>query len=231
VGLEFNLRPASLTSATASVASQVLPRLDLAQNSGWAKVMREASVVVANGEKSTFESGGELNFRIEGAVSSSIEQIQFGSRIGVRPRYDRSTGRLDLKIEALVSELTDAASDGLPGRSYTSLDTLVNLELGQSIVLAGIHATSKGKNSEGLPFLSQIPVLGHLFGSHSIRETESENLVFIVPSVVQAVTSSKRRRVVEAQEAFRKYEGGVDGTLLFRKAMPEPKSKSKKSKD
>ncbi len=217
-----SLAPAAPATATASIATEVLPRLDLAQSNGWARVLREASVIVANGEKSMFESGGELNFRIEGAVSSSIEKIQFGSRITVAPRYDRTTGRLDLNLEALVSELTDISAEGLPGRSYTNLNTVVNLELGQSIVLAGIHAKSTGRGSEGLPLLSQIPVLGYLFGSQTYRSSETENLIFIVPTVVQAVDLSKRDLVIEAQEAFRKYKGGANGKKLFRKVMPVP---------
>ncbi len=230
VQLGKSLRPRAPTTATASIASEVLPRLDFAQDSGWAQVMREASVIVANGEKSTFEGGGELNFRIEGSNSSSIQQIQFGSRISVEPRYDSTTGRIDLKLDALISELTDVSSDNLPGRTFTNLSTLVNLELGQSVVLAGIHAKSTGRGSEGLPLLSQIPVLGYLFGSKTYRESESESLIFIVPSVIQAVDSSRRDQVLAAQEAFRKFEGELDGSL-YRLGMPTPAPpKEKKAK-
>lgn len=208
------------TTASATIASEVLPRLDLAENSGWAKVIREASVVMANGEQSTFESGGELNFRIQGAVSSSIEKISYGSRIEVQPRYDRTTGRLDVKIGAVVSELSDAGPDGLPGRTYTNLKTLVNLKLGQSIVLGGIHTTSSGHGSEGLPLLSRIPVLGYLFSAKSFREAEVENLIFIVPSVVQSTSTKKRDRVAEAFEVYKHFDGGVTGDLLYQPNFP-----------
>ncbi len=224
VGITQSIRPSAPATATASIASEVLPRLDLAQDSGWARVLREASVIVANGEKSTFEGGGELNFRVEGSNSSSIQQIQFGSRISVEPRYDSTTGRIDLKLDALISELTDVNAEGLPGRTFTNLSTLVNLELGQSVVLAGIHAKSTGRGSEGLPVLSQIPVLGYLFGSHTYRESESESLIFIVPSVIQAVDSSRRDQVLAAQKAFRKFEGKVNGSL-YRQGMPKPSHK------
>ncbi|MCP4446725.1 MAG: type II and III secretion system protein, partial [Myxococcales bacterium] len=223
--IDSNLR--GTTSTAATLATEVLPRLDLAQDSEWARVLREASLIIANGEAGSFESAGELNFRIESAVATSIQQIIFGSRIDVQPKYDRTTGRLDIKIKATVSELTNIGSDGLPGRSYTNLDTLVNLKLGQSVVLAGIHGKSSGRASEGLPLLSQIPVLGALFGSKTFRETEVENLIFIVPTVVQAVKANKRIEIDDALEAFRKYSGGVDGTFLDRKMRPRSKATSK----
>ena len=212
------IRPSGSTTATASIASQVLPRLDLAQDNGWAKVLREASVIVSNGGESSFESGGEENFRVSGVNGGELQSVQFGSRINAKPRYDRTTGRLDLELNAVVSELTEQSVDGVPGRAFTSLNTVVNLELGQSIILAGIHSKSVARASEGLPLLSQIPVLGYIFGSQTARETEVENLIFIVPTVMQAVDLDQRDRVLEAQRAFRKYEGGANGRLLYRKA-------------
>ena len=58
-------------------------------------------MVVANGGSSTFESGGEINFRVESAVATSLQTIQFGSRVEVQPYYDRTTGRLDPSIAVI----------------------------------------------------------------------------------------------------------------------------------
>ena len=185
----INLQTRAVSAATASIASEVLPRLDFAQDTGWARVLRESSVVMANGETGSFESGAELNFRVSSAVSTGIEKIQFGSRIEVEPRYDRTTKRLDIRITAVVSELTNAAVDGLPGRSYTNLNTLVNLELGQSIVLAGINAQSKAKRSEGLPWLHDLPVIGYLFGSQDPTPEQYRK-----PHLHCADANSERRR-------------------------------------
>ena len=203
VNLRADLLGNSVTSATASITAQVLPRLDLAQNGGWAKVMRESSVVMANGETGSFESGAELNFRVANSVSTGIEKIKYGSRVEVQPRYDRTTKRLDIRITAVVSALTGAAVDGLPGRTFTNLNTLVNLELGQSIVLAGIHAQSSAKRSEGVPWFNRIPVFGYLFGSKTHRSSSVENLIFIVPTVIQSVDIERRNLVEVAYEAYR----------------------------
>jgi len=135
------------TSATASIASQVLPRLDLAQESGWAKIRRQATIVVANGERGRFSSGGEMNFRIEGNMSSGVQAIPYGSEIQVQARYDRHTGRIEVRISADVSELTGAGPDGLPGRVLSQVETLVNMEMGECIVLAGLHSEGAAHSS------------------------------------------------------------------------------------
>ena len=50
VNASYNLRTTHLDSATAVISNQALPSLDTAQASGWAKLMRQAAVVTANGE-------------------------------------------------------------------------------------------------------------------------------------------------------------------------------------
>ena len=48
----------------------------------------------------------------------------------------------------------------MPGRNIARVDTLVNLQLGQSIVLSGFRGRSSTQSSTGLPWLAQIPLLG-----------------------------------------------------------------------
>jgi len=215
------------TSATASIASQVLPRLDLAQESGWAKIRRQATIVVANGERGRFSSGGEMNFRIEGNLSSGVQSIPYGSEIQVQALYDRHTKRIDVRISADVSELTGAGPDGLPGRVVSQVETLVNLELGESIVLAGLHAESANENREGLPLLSQIPVLGYLFGSHGQHNERTENVLFIVPTVIEAIPLDERERVLEAYRNYRRFQGDFHRALLEPPELPEAEEGAK----
>ena len=132
---------------------------------------------MAKGEQGTFNTGGEVNVRLEGALATGLEQIKFGSAIEVQPRYDRRSGRIEVRISADISELAEPGVDGLPGRTISTLSTLVNVELGQSIVLAGADSRSAAKSSAGLPGLSRIPVLGYLFGTHASRKQHTENFI------------------------------------------------------
>ncbi|MDD9968209.1 MAG: hypothetical protein OXR73_18365 [Myxococcales bacterium] len=204
----MDLQTGTLTSASA-VVSQALPRLDLAQADGWAKLQRKASVITANGTQASFSGGGEVNVIVSGGFGGSIQRVSFGSQIGVLPLYDRESGRIELQINADVSDLTPAVGD-VPGRTTSQLKTVVNLELGQSIVLAGLSATSETAGQAGLPGLSQIPVLGVLFGSHARTTTETENVVFIVPTVMDTVSTDARRHIQEALQAYEEFSGDFD---------------------
>lgn len=209
-GAQVDLLTSTITQATAAVTDQALPRLDLAQSAGWAKLLRQAALITANGSEATFAGGGELNFPVQSALSVGVRQIEFGSLIRVLPRYDRESARIELVIHAEVSDLASDHGSGIPGRVTARLDSVVNLQLGQSLVIAGLSARSQGSASHGLPGLSQLPILGRLFGTQHDRSEHSENLIFIVPSVVEAVALDAREHVREALRAFDAYDGDLD---------------------
>jgi len=197
------------------VATSALPRLDIAQSSGWARVFRQAAVVTANGTRAEFSNGGELNIIANSGLTATLEQIEFGTKLKMLPRYDPETQRLEVQIEADISDLADDHGTGIPGRIISRVRSLVNLELGQSIVLAGIVARTDTRSRSGLPGLSQIPVVGALFGIHARVEEQSEALLFIVPSVVDAVPLTRRNRIQEALRVYEDYRGGTEEIELL----------------
>jgi len=224
----FDLMSGSLTEATAVVADQALPRLDIAQSKGWAKLLRQAAVITVNGGEATFSGGGEVNVPIQGALTAEVNKIEFGSLIKVRPRYDRESSRIQLAIQADVSDLSEDGGTGVPGRVTSTLNTEVNLQLGQSLVLAGLTSRSQTHSQTGLSLLSQIPIIGVLFGSNALRSQETENLIFIVPTVVDAVSLQARSQIAEALAIYRDYSGDLDAVQLI--DSPQLKTKQNASR-
>jgi pilus assembly protein CpaC len=199
-----------------------LPSFDLAQAKGWAKTYRQATLVTANGTEAVFTSGGEFNVQVENNLTVDVQAIEFGTKISVLPKYDSETGRIELEIVAEVSDL-DAAKGvrGIPGRITTHVETLVNLELGQSVSLAGIRARTERRKKNGIPGLALIPFVGALFGTNSRQTDDNESYMLVVPSVVEPVSLSQRDRVEEALRVYESFHGGVDGHDL----MDQPRVK------
>lgn len=202
------------TGTATLVAAQALPALDLAQSRGWAKVLKHSVVVTTSGSEATFENGGEQNFSVANGLTSSIQAIKFGTNVTVLPRYDATSKELEVKVAAHVSDLTATGSQ-LPGRNTSAINTFVHLKLGQSLVLSGIRTTRTIHGVTGLPGLSQIPVLGLLFGSHSNNDTEVEGAVFIIPSVVDTAARRSHDIVDAAMKQFEDYSGNIDKPQSF----------------
>ena len=214
---QYDLVSNSVTTATASIVDQVLPGLDIAATHGWAKVLKHSTVVTSNGSEAKFQSGGEQNYFVSNNFTANLTQIEFGTRVRALPRFDPQTNELEVQLVAEVMDLTPPVSAGtdLPGRNVSKLEALVRLKLGQSIVLSGIHSRAERKVTSGLPLLSEIPILGALFGSSGRNEDEVEGAMFVVPSVVDAVSRSAREIIDEAAEQYEGYSGDLEPADLW----------------
>ncbi|HSO37916.1 MAG TPA: pilus assembly protein N-terminal domain-containing protein [Labilithrix sp.] len=198
-------------AATASIANQPIPRLDIASRKGWAKVLKQATVVTNNGVEANFQNGGEQNFTVNTGLTVGVQRITFGTDVTVLPRYNPQKREIEMKLVADVSDLTSSAgATSLPGRNTSKLTTNITLKLGQSIVLSGIRTKTQAHSVTGLPGLSNIPVLGLLFGTHADDELQTEGAIFVVPNVVEAVPSQAAEMVESALAKFADYSGAVD---------------------
>ena len=193
-----------------------LPSFDLAQAKGWAKMYRQATLVTANGTEAVFTSGGEFNVQVQNNLTVNVQAIEFGTKVTVLPKYDSTTGRIQLEIVADVSDLdAEKGVHGIPGRITSHVETLVNLELGQSVSLAGIRARTERRKKRGIPGLALIPFIGALFGTHSRETEDNESYMLVVPSVVEPISLSQRDRVEEALRVYESFHGGVDAHQLL----------------
>ena len=206
----YDLIEGAISNATV-IAGQPLPALDLAARNGWAKVLKHATVITANGEKASFSNGGVQNFPVIGGLSNSIQSIRFGTDVHVLPRFDPSSREIAVTIEADVADLTPPlGATPLPGQNLSKLTTNVALKLGQSVVLSGIETKSEQHETGGLPWLSRIPLLGALFGSSNQRSQEVEGALFIVPSVLDTASSDAAELIDQALREYRDYDGDLD---------------------
>ena len=212
--IQLDLNAGFDLATTAAVTALPLPRVDFLETGGWARILRQASVITANGEAASFSGTEEANFIAATGLSSNVQSISAGAQVSVTPRYDPETGRIECQVQAEMSDMT-AAVNGIPGRVVSSVNTSVNLEMGQAIVLGGLVSDSEAASKSGVPWLSQIPILGVLFGAHSSRRNYTQTVLFIIPSVVDTVSSEARNHVNEALRLYWDFTGGLDDVRLY----------------
>ncbi|HMJ10232.1 MAG TPA: pilus assembly protein N-terminal domain-containing protein [Polyangiaceae bacterium] len=217
--LSYDFLAGATSSAQASVVDQPLPGLDIAAFNGWAKVLKHSTVITTNDTEANFSSGGEQNYVVSTGFNSNLQKIEFGTQVKVLPRFNPETRELEVKVTAEVADLTPpvAAGTNLPGRNVSKLDTVVSLKLGQSIVLSGIRSRSQRHSVGGLPLLSEIPVLGVLFGSHADDNQEVEGAIYVVPSVIDSIPKGAAELLQEALEGYSEFSGDMDEVNTWEK--------------
>lgn len=217
----YDLLAGKFSQGSFTLTRQPLPRLDLAASKGWGKVLKHATVVTNSGEAAKFRSGGSQNFTVNTGLTVGLQTIPFGVQVDVVPRFDPARGDIALKISSEVSDLTNAGpGTNVPGTTETKLETMVNVKLGQSLVLSGIRTNSQTHNVNGLPLLSRIPVLGIFFGSHQDTTSEVEGAIYIVPSVLETLPTTSLDLIESAVKTFNDFSGDVENARAFEHRPP-----------
>lgn len=204
----LDLMSGSLTAAY-QVVDQAVPALEAAAQYGWAKIRKRASVITTSGHRAHYLAGGEVNIAIAGSQAAELRSIPYGAALTVTPRLSEDERIIDLEVSAEVSDLTESNSD-VPGRTVSKVETLVHLGLGQSIMLSGLDAESMSTAKEGLPYLSKIPILGQLFGTRSHRESQTEGIIIITPTVLDQVDPAGKQALKRALTRFEAFDGDFE---------------------
>ena len=72
------------------------------------------------------------------------------------------------------------------------IKTQVRVNNGETAVLGGIFEQTVRNDTNKVPFLGDLPVLGHLFNKNSKSDVKSEMLIFLTPRILQEDLLSKR---------------------------------------
>jgi pilus assembly protein CpaC len=157
------------------------------------EMLAEPNLLVINGTLAHFLAGGEFPYPMVqpggGSNSVSIAFKEYGIKLGFLPLVTpRGTIRLQVTPEVSALDYTNSvtiAGTTVPGTSMRRVQTEVELESGQSFVIAGLLDNQTTENLSKVPGLGDIPLLGKLFQSKSISRNHTELLVIITPEIVR----------------------------------------------
>jgi len=120
-----------------------------------------------------------------GVRDQVVQYKDVGTRLTVRPTIS-ADGYVTLEVVQEVSNATAEQSFGAPVISTREAATQVTVRDGQTIVLGGLTDRERDQTNGGVPLLSDLPVLGGLFGRVSRQTTETELFLFLTPRVLRS---------------------------------------------
>jgi len=174
--------------------------LDAAKENGLAKILAEPTLTTLTGQEAEFLSGGEFPIPVpQGTVAGgvTIEFKPYGVGLKFLPVV-LSDGRINLKINVSVSELTRDAGVTLqdenvssrfviPSLRQRSASATVELGDGQSMGLAGLLDDKLRESVSKFPGLGSVPILGALFRSSEYQKGQTELVILVTPYLAKPV--------------------------------------------
>ena len=163
------------------------------------ETLAEPNLLAINGKEASFVSGGEFPFPIvqPGATGNaiSISFREFGIRIHFLPHITpRGTIQLQVSPEVSALDYSNAitiSGTTVPALSTRRVQTEVELDSGQSFVIAGLMDNRMTETISKIPGLANIPLLGKLFTSRAVSRNNTELLVIVTPELVRPIPAGQ----------------------------------------
>jgi len=170
--------------------------LEFLREYGNAKVLSSPRIVVLNNQEAKILVGTREVYVTQSlsqakttVTSESIEFIDVGVKLSVTPTINNE-GFITMKIKPEVSSVraepfTTPSGTEVPIVDTSEAETVVKVKDGTMIMIAGLTKEEKSDATSGIPVLSQLPVVGALFGTRDKEHDIAQILVFITPRIIE----------------------------------------------
>src|SRR6202051_5064569 len=216
------LTKAGLPSVTATLRAM--------ESAGVVRTLAEPNLTAISGESATFISGGEFPIptgvtcqtTTGGAIGQCVQTVSF-KKFGISLNFTPvvlTEGRISLRVMTEVSEVSqeNALTGGAGGTTIPSIktrraETTLEIPSGGAMAMAGLIQDQTKQAINGLPGLSQLPILGSLFRSRDYVNNQTELMVIVTPFVVRAVAQKDLSRPDEGFAAASDPQADLLGSI------------------
>lgn len=179
--------------------------IDAQKKDGLIRLLAEPNIMAISGQQASFLSGGKIFIPVAqtntaGGNTITLEEREFGIGVKFTPTVLEGT-RMNLKMVTEVSDLSQTGSpfttvnnvtSVLPSFTVRRADTTVQLNDGQSFVVAGLIKNNVTETVKRFPGLGDIPILGALFRSSEFQKDQTELVFVITPRLVKPLAEAPR---------------------------------------
>lgn len=177
------------------ITSGISSSIDALAEVGDARILSAPRLVARSGEEAEFRSGGDYPIPVinqDGFIDVNFRE--YGIILNILPLV--SGDDIKATVEAEVSNIDLSTQvNGVPGVLVRRALTTINVKDHDTIVISGLVAGNLSKQTQKVPFLGDIPVLGKLFSSTENRIDESEVLIMVTPRIVDAQDETNQKLV------------------------------------
>lgn len=153
-------------------------------------------------EKTTATATGSSTGTTDTTINSTIQTVPVGIIMSIMPSIDSENNEVTLAVRPTLSstsgkgvadpavvfaakeaDITDVQNI-IPEIQVRELDSTVRMKSGQTMVIGGLMQQSGENSDSGVPFVSDVPLVGNLFKSVGRTHTNKELVILIKATIV-----------------------------------------------
>ena len=187
---------------------QFTAAIDVLQTKTRVNTLSTPKVLAIHGKPAKVQVGGQQGYRVTttnlGVATETIEFIDTGTILEITP-YVTGEKEVLLNVKPEINSAT-IEEGGIPVVSSTVVSTWLLATSGETLFIGGLIQDVKTKDKKGVPYMSEVPGLGYLFGRTQDGTRKTELVVLITPQIVEAeldrINREKKERVDEQEAAM-----------------------------
>ncbi|MDP3234591.1 MAG: type IV pilus secretin PilQ [Myxococcales bacterium] len=178
-----------LVFGSAGTAAVLNLRLSALESQGSIKTLSAPRVTTLQNQLARISQGTSIPFSQVSAAGANTVFVDAILSLSVTPHVTQD-GSVLMKILASNNQPdpANAGSNGQPAISRKEALTNVLVKDGDTTVIGGIYVRRGSTATNGLPLLSQIPIIGFFFRNVRELESKDELLIFISPRILNRQT-------------------------------------------
>jgi general secretion pathway protein D len=172
---------------------------DFVKTNSDAQLLAKPQVRITEGEKANLHIGDRVPIPVttfntqqtSGGNIVPITSFQYqdvGIRIDIEPRVHHNK-EVTLKLKIEVSQITGFQDAGggqrQPIIGTRAIESTIRLKDGETNFLAGLIRTDEANGETGIPGLSDIPIIGRLFGRTSVDVKRTDVMLTLTPHIIR----------------------------------------------
>ncbi|MFW6041750.1 MAG: type IV pilus secretin PilQ, partial [Guyparkeria sp.] len=171
----------------AILGSNVLLNLELQamQSEGNGKIVSNPKVITTNGHEATISQGIEIPYQEQtGQGNTSVDFKEAVLKTVVTPQITPNDNVImDIHVQKDEADFSREVL-GVPPINTREVETKVQVQNGQTVVLGGIYEFENLEQLDKVPFFGDLPGVGELFKSRMRDNSRFELLIFVTPRIL-----------------------------------------------
>ena len=166
-------------------------------------IISTPTLVTTDNEEASINVGQEVPF-VTGSFSNTggnqgginpfqtINRESVGVKLTITPQINEGDAIL-LKIAQEISSIAESATSGAADliTNERTIETTVIVEDGGILVLGGLIEDTLRENTQQVPILGRVPLLGILFRNRSVQKVKTNLMVFIRPKILRDASHTR----------------------------------------
>jgi type IV pilus assembly protein PilQ len=177
-----------------SSVSALNAKLAASEEQGDVRIVSSPRILTLDNKKAMIKQGQQYAYQevnAEGTAGVAFKDIDL--LLEVTPHVTPDN-RISMNVRLTKNDVGPENTLGAPSLVTNEAETELLVNNNDTVVIGGVIKSTQSQDTDGAPFLTNLPGLGYLFGTKAKVDNRNELLIFLTPSIVQL---EQKRHIVQ----------------------------------